>query len=224
MRLKTYLNCKNDPVRLYRDHFYFPLFYGTKMLMWIIILSASMTLAACVVLLRRAHDLQQSARKLLADASADVKQAVETIVKYRIQHGMLLYGTANGFSSLQISYREPQDPYDNCQQLLIQIGAASYSEKIRDVLNLSRMLYQFAYSLHSLTDETIKSIDLVEQRLMQGADAVSIDRLERVILGAPLDHRTMISMNYGTHVEAALSPIVYKKDGKVLHKAKVFCK
>lgn len=192
--------------------------------MWLALFSASATLTVCIVLIRRTHDLKRTVQAQMANASTDVKQAVQIMLDRSVGHRLFYQGTAKGFSSLQVAYREAQDSYANCQQLLTQIEAASRAEKTRDVLNLSRMLRQLAHSLRCYCDETAKSIELVEQRLMEGVEGASIARLERFNPGVPLDHRTMTSMNYGTHVEAMLSPIVIKPDGKVLHKAKVFCR
>jgi len=192
--------------------------------MWPVLILSSATLIAGVLYLRRGRELNRFAKVPMADAAPDVRCAVELIVAHRIQHGLPRQGLGKGFASFPVAYREPQDTYDNCQELLSKIAMSSSADKVRDLLVLIRMMYQFAYSLDSLTSETSAAIAEVERRLMRTTDGGTIDRLERAETGAPLDQRTMAPSNFGTHVEASFGPVAISTEGKVLHKAKVYCK
>ena len=192
--------------------------------MWPVLLFSSATLAACILYLRRRLSLIREVREVISTAALDVQVAMLRIITLRVQNSLPQYGNGIGLASVSVMYREPQDTYENCRQLLVEIANASRSERISDALKLLRMLYQFIYSIDVSPSEYVAFIGFAENRLKQATDAGSLYRLEMVLLDTPVDQRIMAPVNFGTHVEAAFGPIIYDKDGKVLHKSKVFCR
>jgi len=192
-------------------------------MIWVLLFSG-LNVAACVAYHLRARRFVAEARQALAGADQPLAGAALAMLKVVVKSGLPPSGTGGGLRALPVVFREAQDSYTTLYELLERIARTSKDDKPQELLELAKLIYQLQYSLELPVSTCDPFLEAMQDRLGTAAGGIGIGRIARIAPGDPVDPKTCMPLNFGTHVAAPFGVVVYDRGGKILQKAKVLCR
>lgn len=195
------------------------------MLFLVILLFVLLCFTAGVLVFRLIAVRLDSRRRIKNGLGNDtIARPLSRVVEAGVDQGLLLPMRDGRLADIEVVLREHTDPYRTVAELLESLIQSIGKETFDDRLTAIKCLYQLQTSLNldvvALTDCLN---DMIARLTMTTFAGKPIHRVELVSPGTLLDQRTMIPLDFGSHVRQPFGVVIFGENGKVLSKAKVFC-
>lgn len=142
-----------------------------------------------------------------------------------IDLSFLPHADERGPMELEVRSREEHDNYRRVDELLRRIVGLAGQSDLSHREELVKTIYQLQDSLALEDDVTDRILTPIIRELMESSFLNSpIGAIETVRAGDYVDRATMWPLSSGTRVRQPLGVVIRDRQGKVLSRAKVFCK
>ncbi|OAD18834.1 hypothetical protein THIOM_005562 [Candidatus Thiomargarita nelsonii] len=132
---------------------------------------------------------------------------------------------STGFFAMPIKSREQHDSYRTLGEILNYIAELSQNQQFSAKEHLIKALYQLQETT-GLPDSIFQACLQPVLNELQNARFMGkkVGQIEQISRGIVVDSKSMWPLNRGTRVRQPLGVVVRDSEGKIISKAKVFCR